>query len=307
MDFYKILDKHYLSFIWIANPKWHFFIVAGFSIITFLFDLLFSGKKSILRIMQQLKDNSNNEIPDYANLRFSYLYHYYHNRSIYNYGWLLYSKVEDIRKAMTQVRILGLDNFQQALSSEKAIIIFSAHLGCFFNALFCERLAKLINGRKVVLLSPENEEKRKKLIKNQIRETFPGVDFGLIDLTVKTDAIKIFHALRKKDIVACNLDYAYPFTTNKTIEFFGRKVDFPIGLIEIGRKIDVTYLPYFSYIKNGQIALEFMEPFPSVQTENVEKDVDDISAEVNNILEKKILEMPEQWSFWLRLYYSDPA
>ena len=61
-----------------------------------------------------------------------------------------------------------------------------------------------------------------------------------------------------------------------------------------------------SYIKNGRITLEFKEMFLSVKTENAEKDIDIISSKINNILEKKIMEIPEQWSFWYRVYYSKP-
>ena len=307
MDFYKILNKRCFGFIWTADPKWHVVIAGGFSVFTFLFDLLFSRKSNILRIMRRLKCYPNNKIPDYANLKFSYLYHYYTNRAIYNYGWLLYSKAENIKKTMTHAHVLGIENLQKAMSTEKGIIIFSAHVGCFFNTVFCERITGLANGRKVALLSPENKEKRKKLIKNQISRAFPHLNFDLIDITIKTDAIKIFRTLKKKGIVGCTLDYAYPFTKNKETEFFGRKVDFPIGVIEIGRRIGVTYLPYFSHIQNGQITLEFKEPFPSVQTESEDRDIDAISAKVNEVLEKKIREIPEQWSFWQRLYYSGPA
>lgn len=307
MDIHRILNVPFLRFVWIADPKWHSVIVAGFSIISLLLDLLFSGKRSIFRIMKRLKYSSNDEIPDFTNLRFCYLYHYYANRTAYNYGWLLYSKVEDIRKAMTQVQVLGLDSLQQALNSDKGIIAFSAHVGCFFNPLFCERITKLINGRNVALLSPENKEKRKKLLKNQINATSPSLNLDLIDITMRTDAIKILRTLKKKGIIACTLDYAYGYTRNKEIEFFGRKVDFPIGAIEIGQKIGVTYLPFFSYVRNGQVTIEFLEPFSSVEAESAENDIDAICEKVNNILKTKVLELPEQWSFWLRLYSSAPA
>jgi len=285
-----------------AHPDWHFLIAAPFSFLIFLVDCLFSGKESTYRIMKRLKLNQK-----HAMFRLSYLNHYYSNRAIYNYGWLLYSNVEKIKKAINQFEVVGLKHLEHALNCDKGVIIFSAHVGCFFNVLFCEQIVKLVNGRKVALLSPENKEKRKMQIKNQIRRTFTDLNFDLIDITNKREGINIIRTLKKKGIIGCTLDYAYPYTRNKEIEFFGRKVEFPIGLVEISRKIEVVYLPCFSYIKKGRTTLEFMEMFHSIKSEDAERDIDTTSAKINTILENKIMEIPEQWSFWLRLFTAKPT
>ncbi|MBW9266304.1 MAG: hypothetical protein K1565_12340 [Candidatus Thiodiazotropha sp. (ex. Lucinisca nassula)] len=237
--------------------------------------------------------------PECTSYRFSYLNHYYSILALFNYGWLLYTRPQDIRDKISAVKIKGIDNLYNAVKREKAIVAFSAHIGCFFNILFSDRVLSAIDERSVCLLVPSTKDSRREQMQAQLSDY--GKTCQLIDITKKTSAIRIIRALKCRSIIGCNLDYAYPFTKNKSTPFLGRVVDMPVGILELSRKYAATYLPAYSYIDSDGIVIEFQEPFDAYYTDNAESDITRIAKQINSALEEKIKEVPEQWGFWARL------
>ncbi len=307
MDLHNLLDRPSLRFVWRAGPTWHPPIAAVFSVFTLAGDILFSPRLNIFTAIPRLQSSLKVRLLRSTRLAFAYRHHYYSNLALYNYGWLLYSRPETVSRWMAGVDVTGIEHWRRALATEKAIVVFSAHVGCFLNSVFCTRATQLLDGRSLVLLSPDNETARKVRIGEQMRAVAPEVGLELVDIHVKMDAVRILRALRNRAVIASMLDYAYPFTKNKVVSFLGRKVEFPVGLIELARRVGVTYLPCFAYRRNGRTTVEFMEPFPSVETEDASTDVDAVVARVNDVLATKILAVPEQWMLWLRLYSGEPA
>jgi lauroyl/myristoyl acyltransferase len=263
------------------------------------------GKLSVMRTMKQLAGIKNCIGKECTSYKFSYMNHYYSLRAIFNYGWLLYSNEERIRKITSDIRLKGLHNLDSAINSNRTLIVFSAHIGCFFNILFSQRIVDIMGKRDITLLVPSTAETRRARIQDQLKSF--GRPCQLVDISEKTSAIKILRAMKKQSIIGCNLDYAYPYTRNKKIEFMGRIVDMPVGLIELGRRCEVIYLPAYSYIDNDELTIEFEEPFDSTITDNEDNDIEHITKKINNVLEKKIQQIPEQWSFWARLLNAPPV
>jgi lauroyl/myristoyl acyltransferase len=299
MDAYHFLDNEKLRYLWTTDPKWHKKICVPLSLASLMRDRIFNDKAFIRQTMRKSPDVARIIGRNCTGYRFAYMNYFYAAYSLYNYGWLLYSPVEKIKMATSSMAIIGLENLDQALGKGCAIVAFSAHIGCFFNILFCDRVLDVIKDRSVALLVPSTAEARRRRMQVQLDKA--GSMCQLIDISSKVNSLKVVRALRNKSIVGCNLDYAYPFTKNKVVNFMGRMVEFPVGLLELGRRIGVTFLPCFSYLDNGKIVIEFQPPTDSVRTACEDDDIQQMSQEINAVLERKITQKPEQWSFWERM------
>ncbi|MEW8053364.1 MAG: hypothetical protein AB2792_10945 [Candidatus Thiodiazotropha sp.] len=299
MDAYNLLDRKILRPIWRVGPLWNVLVSRQIAWVAFLYDQLFNGKLSVKRTMKLLPEMRKSLGPECTSYRFSYLNHYYSILALFNYGWLLYTRPQHIRDKISTVKIKGLDNLYNAVKREKAIVAFSAHIGCFFNILFSDSVLSAIDKRGVCLLVPGTKDSRREQMQAQLSDY--GKACQLIDITKKTSAIRIIRALKCRSIIGCNMDYAYPFTKNRSAPFLGRVVEMPVGILELSRKYAATYLPAYSYINNDGIVIEFQEPFDAYCTDNLENDITWVANKINSLLEEKIKEIPEQWSFWARL------
>lgn len=301
MDLHEVLDYDCLSRMWRAPPRWHSAIAANAATFAFLWDSLFAGNLGIRRVMRRIGEHRRYLGRNCATARFAYLNHYYAMRALYNYGWLLNAPVEEIRREMVQVEIRGLEHVAKAVDMGGGILVFSAHVGCFFNLLFAEPVTRLCKGKQISVLSPGTSARRKQRMEAQLRRVSADLTWELVDIEEKSGGMKVLHTLRHKGVVACALDYAYPYTKNSIVKFLGREVEFPIGVVVIGRRLGITFLPCFSYVEAGRTVLEFQAPFSFTRTDAPDCDIAEMAVRINDILETKIRAIPEQWSFWLRL------
>jgi lauroyl/myristoyl acyltransferase len=262
---------------------------------------LFSGNLDIRRVMRRFGEHRRYLGRNCATARFAYLNHYYAMRALYNYGWLLNAPLEEIRKEMAQMEIRGLGHAAKAVDMGGGILAFSAHVGCFFNLLFAEPVTRLCKVKQISVLSPGTSARRKQCMEAQLRRAAADLTWELVDIEKKSGGMKLLHTLRNKGVVACALDYAFPFTKNSVVKFLGRGVEFPIGAVVMGRRLGITFLPCFSYVEAGRTVLEFQAPFSFTHTDAPDRDITEMAVRINNIIETKIRAIPEQWSFWLRL------
>ncbi len=293
-DIYRALEKDHL--LWRLAPKWHVLLAAVLSAIVFSLDVSVLGKKGFYGKMRQVRKHAR-----VGSFKFCYLYHFYSIRNIFNYGRLLYAKPEYVQREISDIKVLGLENLGEALTSNRAVVAFSAHTGCFFNIFFSELVMKHLNDRSLLLLLPDTSVRRKRIIRDRVSVAFPKTTFDLVDVASKTAGIKIIRSLKENGVIGCTLDYAFSYTRNKMVQFMGKNLEFTVGLVELGRKLAVVYMPCFCYHKDGEHIIEFMKIFPSVCSKYAEEDIDIVCNKISTIFEKKIMEIPEQWIFWPRL------
>lgn len=297
MDLFQLLDFDALRPFWRASRRWHAPIAAQLAAVAFAGEWLFAGDRSTLAVIRRLPTPEHRAKSGLAGVRFAYLNHYYSMRALYDYGWLLSAPADRVATAMAEARISGMRHFRESISRGRGIIAFSAHVGCFFNFLFCERITTLLEGRTVVILVPGASSKRKRLMLSRLEAACDRVSWVVVDVFEPMSALRVYRALEEGAVVGCNLDYAYPSTRNEVVRFLGADVPFPLGAVKIGARTEATFLPCFSYLERGQTVLEFGEPIvPQRKT-----DLTALTARVWGALEKKISEIPEQWTFWINL------
>jgi len=294
---YRILDKKYAKYLFshgflfqrmISHLLGLFYFIKGF----------FAKYHSYRVISHVLVHNSS-----FKNLLISHKNYFYEVLFIFNYGWLLYGNFSKVRRKLLQVQLSNLHHLESALAKNKAIIVMTAHIGCFFNALLNEQILSYIKDRPIACLTPKDDQGRKNLLEEKIKYCSQK-PFKFIDIQSKNDLLKIVRVLKNNGILICTMDYAYPFTRNQAVKFFDKTVDIPVGIIELGRKFDPAFLPLFTFTNKGQIFLEFCQPFQLDISNDKERDIHNNLLKIVNIIESKILVLPEQWTMWESLYYS---
>lgn len=300
-DFLQILASPKLAWLWRAPTSLQPLICATAALPVMAGEYLFGGNMAVGRVIKRLRRQGCEAANERMGLGFVYRNIYYSLRAYYDYAWLINASEAQIKRGMQRADIRGLDNIVAALKSGKGTVAFSAHLGCFFTLLFARPFLDMCRGRRVTLLAPQVSAARKQRIKERLQHFAPDVEWDLVDIQLKSSGMKIVRTLRSGGIVGCTLDYAYPFTRNQVVKFFGRQVEFPIGVLTIGQRLGSVFVPAFTYLERNTRVMEFQTPIGVHTTHEPNQVSPALIEQVNAILEAKIAALPAQWSFWQRL------
>jgi lauroyl/myristoyl acyltransferase len=183
----------------------------------------------------------------------------------------------------------GEEILQRALGNGKGVILLTAHLGNWeFGSIFLRFRNYPLN---VVALAHNtyltnalvNSLRRNQAVKviEANRSSFSGIE--------------ILRCLRNNEIVAMIGDRDF-FGSGRPIDFFGKKVSFPVGPVVLAMKSGAALIPAFVLRQlDGRYfgVLEEAVPFP------VEGDRDDVIEEnlgkTARVFEKYIRSYPDQW------------
>jgi len=194
---------------------------------------------------------------------------------------------------LKNVKVIGEENLQKALSEKKGVIAIAAHIGNW--ELGGVTLPFL--GYNVAAIALEHKNKK-------INDFFvkQRKDKGVEVIGIGMSLRRCFHALKANKILAILGDI--DFTGNgKKVLFFGKEAVLPKGPILLARKTGAPIVPSFLVRNNNDtFSLMFDEPITGIRTENDSEFEDCMFKKIIPSLEKYIHNFPGQWSvfknFW---------
>lgn len=298
---YGFLDKKYAQFILKKVRLLNKFIAFTLGIYYFISE--FFTKFHIYRYVSSYF--STNSISH--NLFISFKNYYYETLFILHYGQILYGDLKSVKNFIGKTKYENATYLEEASSQNSPSIIVTAHIGCFFSGLFSDySLFDIYRGKEICCLAPKSGQYRKIRMENKIREyNKDKLDnpemFQLVDIQDKKCIFKIINVLKNNGLVICSLDLAYSYTKNIPVQFFNGKVELPVGLIEMGIKYKANVIPGFFCLEKNRYIFKLNK---IIKLEDSTKSKDVISeylSKIAAIIEKKVSEVPEQWTMWKSL------
>lgn len=207
-------------------------------------------------------------------------------RIIFEIGWSLHLKQEDIRK---HFRFRGLDNLYSALRRNRGVLGITAHIGNW------ELLLTAAAG-----------------IGHPISATYRPLRFKPLDMFFsalrsrdgaslirkKRGMRKVLHSLRNNNIVGMMLDQNSLLSEGVFAEFFGVPACTNKGAALLARKTGVPVLPVFLVRENDFFRVEFGPEMPHIKTGDKINDIEAATRNYNKVIEDIVRKYPEQW-FWV--------
>lgn len=171
-------------------------------------------------------------------------------------------------------------------------ILISAHIGNWETAgnLLHKRISKKIN---VLMLEAEEEK-----IKKVLDETTGGARFNII--AIKNDLshiVKINNALEANELIAMHADRYTDGIKTISLDFFGKKAQFPLGPFLIASKFNAPVTFVFA-LKDGDFHYELSATKPLTDKHTPEE----IARLYVDELEKKVRKYPGQWFNYYDFY-----
>ena len=209
------------------------------------------------------------------------------NNILGNYGRILaeYPFLKDFRKNKLEqfIKIDGIENLDKIKISKKPVVFISGHFNNFeLMAMQIEKhginLAAIYRPLNNVFLNKTMERIRTKYIcRNQIRKGRSGTR-------------QILENLKKGNSIALMIDQRV--TEGIKIDFFGNLASTTTIPAQIIKKYECDLVPiYIERLEKYNFKMYVSHPIVI----NSEKSQEEISVDLNMILEKMILKNPDQW------------
>ena len=209
-----------------------------------------------------------------------------------NYGLTFaeYIFMEKFRKnkfSKSQISIRGMGILQNVIKSGEPAIFISGHFANFeLMAMELEKsrikLAAIYRPLNNFFINPFMVYIRKKYIcKNQIKNGIGGTK-EIIDL------------IKKKNSIALMVDQR--LGESKRYPFFGKPAHTTTLPAQLALKFNCKIIPIFlKRDKNNFFLMEILNPINFEKTADFEKDKENITIKINQIIEKMIKRNPGQW------------
>ncbi|HAT2067828.1 TPA: lysophospholipid acyltransferase family protein [Legionella pneumophila] len=211
-------------------------------------------------------------------------------KEIFLMRWLSYKKLSEI------IEIHGIQNLEKGFKHNKGVFLLGGHLGNWeLTSSLGFSLLKNQFGQFNVIRRPLRVKWLETILFKRIK------NYGL-DIISSVDAPrKIHQSIKNKEIIAFAIDQ-HAQLENKSgiaVDFFGVKAGTYRSLAFFAHKHQTPVIPLASYRnKNGKHIIKF---YPELAWEfhaDKEQAIYQNTLRYNQILEKLILEHPEQW-WWV--------
>ena len=234
-------------------------------------------KKNISNVYENITDDEKNNIV---------------NDMWTNYGLTFaeYIFMEKFRKnkfSKSQISIKGMGILQNVIKSGEPAIFISGHFANFeLMAMELEKskikLAAIYRPLNNFFINPFMVYIRKKYIcKNQIKKGIGGTK-EIIDL------------IKKKNSIALMVDQR--LGESKRYPFFGKPAHTTTLPAQLALKFNCKIIPIFlKRDKNNFFLMEILNPINFEKTADFEKDKENITIKINQIIEEMIKRNPGQW------------
>ncbi|HZV80662.1 MAG TPA: lysophospholipid acyltransferase family protein [Geobacteraceae bacterium] len=188
-------------------------------------------------------------------------------------------------RIINSVAISGVENYLQAQTLGKGVILISGHCGNWelMGMTVCRHLAPL----SVVARRQPNE-----LFNNFIEKLRNR--YGGNVIYNKGAAKKIFFALRKKEIVGIIIDQVVDPSEGEIVKFLGRRAWMTTAPSAVAEKTGSPIVPFFIHRENGGHRVTISPP---IYPENYTS-ASDITRKLNAEIEEYICNHPDEW-LWM--------
>ena len=184
----------------------------------------------------------------------------------------------------------GENVLKEALAKGKGAIFVSAHIG---NWEIGGSLLRLLNYPLAVVALAHNTGATNALV-NHLRR-YRGIDIIEMDPLSPFSGLKILKHLRMNKIVAMVGDKDF-FGRGKSVTYFGKKVDFPVGPVMVAMKSGAPLIPVFIIQQPDGRYVGILEEAISVSAESdEEKTLDMTLNKLARVFETYIRRYPDQW------------
>tara|TARA_B100000902_G_C27294851_1_gene909301 strand:- start:192 stop:1052 length:861 start_codon:yes stop_codon:yes gene_type:complete len=204
-----------------------------------------------------------------------------------NYGRIFaeYMFIKNFRKNILtkNIEVIGQNTLEEIKNNERPVIFISGHFNNFeLMAMHLEKsgidLAAIYRPLNNKFLNPLMEKIRKNYIcKKQIKKGISGTK-ELLKYFKKGTSIALMIDQRVSEGISCNFFNKKALTTTIPAQFI--------------KKFNCKVVPiYIERVKQHQFRLEIFKPMDFSENQNIET----ITSDLNQIIEKMIKKNPEQW------------
>ncbi len=195
----------------------------------------------------------------------------------------------------SRVRIVGYEHVLNAAKQNKGILLLTGHIGNWEFAPMAGMLHfEQFKGRFHVL--------RRQLVNKWIeRIVFRRFYEAGLDVIPKKNSLnRVLQCLASNDVVVYIMDqHAKPGKDGVVADFFGKKAGTFKSLAMIARTTGAAVIPSYNYREeDGRHVTKFLEPLPWIERPDPDEEILENTQNYNRVLEKIILEHPEQW-WWV--------
>ena len=190
-------------------------------------------------------------------------------------------------------RLEGLEHLDQALEKGRGVLLVSAH---FTTLEFCGRLLTLHRPFAAMYRPNENPVVDYLFKRNREHHTEGAID--------RNDIKGLLRALKRNAVVWYAPDQGKSGRHTELVPFFGIPASTQTATHRIARISQAPVLPFFGRrLPDGRYDLTIQPPLPDFPTEDPVAD----TARVNQVIEKAVLEAPEQYFWSHRRFKSRPG
>ncbi|MFC1881577.1 lysophospholipid acyltransferase family protein [Thermodesulfobacteriota bacterium] len=203
-------------------------------------------------------------------------------------------------QVLGRVRVVGLENLQNALKSKSGLILVSAHLGSWETGLlfFCCYIQKPILGvAKKIRLAPLNRWV------HRLRSRF-----GLKIVYKKGALPEMRRVLRRGGVIGLLVDQSRR-SEGVDVNFFGQRVTTTPAAAFLAIRCQSPVLPLFCVRDDrGRLNVIVKSPLEMKRTGDLRSDIQSNTQMITDVVEKAVRQYPDQW-FWVhkrwKKYYPD--
>lgn len=200
----------------------------------------------------------------------------------------LYAKRKP-HKVFPQFEVRNLDIIKKILTRKKGVIVFSAHFGNW------ELIPYLLNRnlkKKIYCIARKMDNPLIEKMVKDFREYMGS------EIIYKIGSIRtVLKELENNNIVLILIDQNTLPREGVFVDFFSRKVSTITTVSQLHLKKKYPIVPLFVQYEPGRIVMDIQNEIIFNSSENLKKDILDLTQKCTSLIEAKIREYPDQW-FW---------
>ena len=200
---------------------------------------------------------------------------------------IAYFKKDNLHKWIT---IEGLENYREACSEGKGVLLFGAHFGNW----------EIGNAALAITTQPFTFIYRildSTFLENKITQV--RASYGNISLSKENAMRPIIRLLKKGSTINILIDQNVAWYGGVFVDFFGRPACATFGLALLALHTGAPVLPFFTRREpNGKYILEIGPKVEIIRSTDRNNDILLNTQNFTKIIEEKIRQSPEQW-FWV--------
>lgn len=213
-------------------------------------------------------------------------------RSIVEYLSMLFMSE---RKIVANVDVEGIEHLLEAEKKNRGILVLTGHFGNW-------ELASV-----GAMLQHQQYRERFHIVRKSLSAGLERLVFGRfrsagLRVIPRYDALgRVLKALENNDVAIFIMDQATKIKSAKgiAVDFFGDPAGTNRSLALVAAHSGAPVIPATAYRRaDGSHVLRFESPLPWIAHEDTEEEVRQNTRQYNQVLERFVLEHPEQW-FWM--------